>query len=76
MSHYPEPDSAIRDKAKVALVFSNYTAKCKLKNTRGIDTSSLAARSNFIPLKAGVDKLDMNKLVNVWVLVFKLVWII
>ena len=31
----------------------------------GVNTSDLAAKKDFIVLKAGVDKLDINKLVNI-----------
>ena len=61
MSYYLEPDSHIKDKIKVALGLSNYATE-KIKHPTGIDTSDLAA---FIALKAEVDKLDINKLINV-----------
>ena len=53
MSYYPEPDIHIRELEK------------KLNNDKGVDTSNLAVKSNFIALKAEVDKVDINKLVNV-----------
>ena len=65
MSYYPEPDSHIRDKLKVELDLSNYATKKKLEHATGIDTSDLAAKKDFIALKAEVDELDINKLVNV-----------
>ena len=37
----------------------------KLNDATGVHTSSLAAKSDFISLKPEVDKLDINKLVNV-----------
>ena len=37
----------------------------KLYHAIGDDTSDLAAKKDFIALKAEVDKLDTNKLVNV-----------
>ena len=39
--------------------------KEELKDATGIETSNLAAKSNFIALKAKVDRLDINKLVNI-----------
>ena len=54
MSYYPEPNSHIRDKVKAVLELSNY-----------VDTSNLAAKRDFIALKAEVDKLDIIKVVNV-----------
>ena len=44
---------------------SNYSTKKELEHTTVIDTSDLAAKKYFIALKAEVDKLDINKLVNV-----------
>ena len=67
LSFYPEPDSHIRDKIKVVLDLWNY----ELDYAKDIDTSDLAAKKDFIALKAKVDKLDINEIVN-----FQLVWII
>ena len=44
---------------------SNYATKADLKNAAGIDTSKLAPKSDLVSLKAGVDKLDIDKLVSV-----------
>ena len=44
---------------------SNYATKKELDHATGVDTSDLAAKKDFIALKAEVDKLDINKLVNV-----------
>ena len=44
MSHYPEPDSYIRDKVKVVLDLSNYVTKEELDHATGVDTSDLAAK--------------------------------
>ena len=44
---------------------SNYATKEELNDTTGLDTSNLVAKVDLIALKAGVDKLDINKLVNV-----------
>ena len=60
-----KPDSQSKNKVKVVLDFSNYATKKKLEHTTGIDTSDLAAKKDFIPLKAEVDKLDINKVVNI-----------
>ena len=62
MSYYPEPDSHIRDKVKVVLVLPNYATKNELKYAAGIDTWDLAAKKDFIALKAEIDKLDINEL--------------
>ena len=60
MNYYQEPDSHIRDKVKVVLDLSNYATKKELEHTTGIDTSDLAAKKDFIALKAEVDQLDIN----------------
>ena len=63
MSCYPELDNHIRD--KVVLDLPNYALKEELQHDTGIDTSNLAAKNDCIALKAEVDKLDINKHVNV-----------
>ena len=65
MSYHPETDSRIRDKVKVVLDLSNYAAKKEVEHATGIDISDLSAKKDFIALKAEVDKLDINKFVNV-----------
>ena len=65
MSHYPEPESHIRDKVKVLLDLPYYATKKKLDHAAGIDKSDLITKKDFIALKDEVDKLDINKLVNV-----------
>ena len=64
MSYYPEPDSHIRDKVKGVLDLSNYGTNKKLDHTTSVDTSDLAAKKDFITLKAEVDKVHINKLTN------------
>ena len=44
---------------------SNYATKNELDHTTAIDTFASAAKKDFIALKAEVDKLDINKEVNV-----------
>ena len=61
MSFYPEPDSHVRDKVKVVLDFSKYATKKALEHATGVDTSKLAAKSDFITLKAEANKLDINE---------------
>ena len=65
MSYCPEPGSHIRDKDKVALNLSNYATKKELDHATCVDTSDLAVNKDFIALKSKVDKLDVNKLINV-----------
>ena len=47
------------------LGLSNYVAKNQSDDAIGVYTCNLAAENDFISLKAGVEKLDFNKLVNV-----------
>ena len=63
--YYPETDSHTNDKIKVVLDLSNYATENELDHATGIVTSDLAAKKDFIALKVEVDKLDINKLVNV-----------
>ena len=65
MRYYPEFDTHIRDKVKLELDLSNYATKKALKHATGVDTSNLATKIDFIALKAEVDKVDVNKLLNV-----------
>ena len=65
MNYHPESESHIRDKVKVVLDLSIYATKKELEDATGIDTSDLAAKKDFIALKAEVRKLNINKLVNV-----------
>ena len=44
---------------------SNYAIKKELEDATGVDTTDFAAKNDFIDLKAEVDKLDINTLVNV-----------
>ena len=44
---------------------SNYVTKKDLEYTTGAGAADLAAKKNFIALKAEADKLDINKLINV-----------
>ena len=62
MSYYPEPESYLRDKVKILLELSNYATKKELDHGTSVDTSDLAAKKDFIDLKAEVDKLNINKL--------------
>ena len=65
MSHYPKPYCHTRDKVKVVLELSNYATKTELEHADLADSSDVAARKDFIVLKAEVNKLDIDNLVNV-----------
>ena len=62
---YPESDCYIRNKVKVVLDLSQYAAKKEWNHVTSVDTSSdLGAKKDMISLKAAVDKLNINKLIN------------
>ena len=66
MSYSPEPESRIRDTVKVVLDdLSNYATKKESQNVTGVSIPNFNVKSDFIALKAEVNKLDINKLVNV-----------
>ena len=65
MRFYPEPEIRIRDKVKLVLDLRNNATKKGLDHATGVDTTDLPAKKDFIALKAEVDKLYINKLVNV-----------
>ena len=43
----------------------SYAAKKELYHTAGVDTSDLVSKKDFTASKAEIDKIDINKLVNV-----------
>ena len=59
-----EPDSHIRDKVKVVFRLVILCYEDQLKDATGVDTSNLAAKTDFIVLKAEVYKLHINNSVN------------
>ena len=52
MSYYPQPDSHIKDNVKVVLDLLNYATKNELRHATSVDTFDLAAKKDFIALKA------------------------
>ena len=65
MNYHLELDSHIRNKINTELDLSSFAAKKESDHATGVDTSDLAAKKDFIALKADVDKWDIAKLVNV-----------
>ena len=45
---------------------SNYATKADLKNVAVLDISDFAKNTDLANLKSGVDKLDIDKLKNLW----------
>ena len=55
MNYYPEQDGSIRDKVKVVLNLSNYATEKEIDHATGVNTFDLAAKKDFIYLKAEID---------------------
>ena len=51
---------------KFELDISNYATKSDLKNAAGVDTSKFARNVDLTSLKSDVDRLDNNKLKNIF----------
>ena len=68
LSHYsPKPYEPFGGDINVKVDFSNHATKTDVKNISYIDTSTFALKSNLARLKTDVDKLDIDKLVAVFV---------
>ena len=65
MGYYQEPNNHTRYKVKVVLDLSNYAIEKELDHATAVDIYDLATSKDFFALKPEVDKLDINKLVNV-----------
>ena len=65
MSCYPDPHRHIKDEVKVVLNLSIYAIKTELEHATGVDRSDIAPKKDFIASKTELDKLEINKLVNV-----------
>ena len=50
---------------KVELDLSNYVTKVSLKRSAGIDTSTLASKTDLASLETKLDNLDINKFIPV-----------
>ena len=50
---------------KTVLDFFKYVTKVDLQSTTGVDTSKFARKGNLANLKSNVDKLDIDKVINV-----------
>ena len=51
---------------KFELDISNYATKSDLKNAAGVDTSKFAKKVDLTSLRSDVDRLDNNKLKNIF----------
>ena len=62
MREYFSKTNSSGTKVKVELDLFNYAAKTDLKNANGVDTWSLAKKSDLANLKSDINKLDIDKL--------------
>ena len=62
--YFPNPYEPFRGDINVKVNLSNYTTKADIKNISHVDTSSFALKKNLANLKTEVDKLDIDKLVD------------
>ena len=65
MSEYFPKPNFLGANAKVEFDFSNYATKADLKYATGVDTLDFAKKTDLAHLKSDVDKLDIDKLINV-----------
>ena len=63
--YFPEPYEHSGGNVKVELYLSNYATKTDLKGATGIDTSTLASKTDLASLKTKVDDLDKDKIKTV-----------
>ena len=70
--YFPKPFRSFGRNINVKVDLSNYATKADIKNISHVDTSSFALKTNSANLKTEVDKLDINKLVSVPVVLSKL----
>ena len=62
--YFPKPNS-LGANVKVELDLSNYATKTDLKNATVVDTSCFTKKTDLTNLKSDVDKLDIDELENV-----------
>ena len=74
IQYFPKPYEPFGEDISVKVDLSNYATKKDLKNTTGIDTYKLAAKSDLASLKAEIDKLDIGKVIPAPVGLNKLIY--
>ena len=62
---FPKPYEPFGGNINIKVDLSNYATKTDFKKAKGIDKSNLALKSNLAKLKAGLDKIDADKLKTV-----------
>ena len=70
--YFPKPFKSFGRNINVKVDLSNYATKADIKNISHVYTSSFALKTNLANLKSEVDKLDIDKLVPVPVVLSKL----
>ena len=65
MSYYQDINGHITDKIEVELALSNYVPREELDHAIQVMVHLIQLIKRFIALKAKVEKLDINKLINV-----------
>ena len=63
--YFPKPYEPFGGDINVKVDLSNYATKSDIKNISHVDTSSFALKINLANLKTEVDKLDIDKLVQI-----------
>ena len=66
--YFPKPYEPFGGDINVKVDLSNYATKTDLKNVSHVDVSSFPIKSNLASLKTGVDKLNVDKLVDLSIL--------
>ena len=59
--YFPKPYKSFVGNINDKVDLSTYAKKLDLKNTTGVDTSKLAAKSDLASLKVDIDKIDVDK---------------
>ena len=63
--YFPKPYELFGEDINAKVDLSNYATKSDSKHATGIDTSKLAAKFDPVSLKTEVDKVDVEKLINI-----------
>ena len=70
--YFPKPFRSFGGNINVKVDLSNYATKADIKNISHVDISNFALKTNLANLKTEVDKLDIDKLVPVPVVLIEL----